>query len=360
MGWPVLLALAAAGLFAGIRLVRAGGDVEALAEIGTRFSEGDPTGTEGYDGQFSLYMARDLNPSRVALHLDRPAYRYQRILLPLLARVVVFGNRDLVGWGLLAIGLIAHGLGTLAVVSLLRHHDRSIGFAATYGLWVGLVVGVATFLHEPLAYALVAGGWAFRIEGRRALGAVLIGLALFAKETTLAFWLAALLADLLAGKSNRGSARMLAAGGAFFAVWQLWLWRTFGEPGLGSGGAQGTPFEWMPFAGLARVGQVDMKVLALYLVIFGPTIVLPAVWALVASVRALVEDARDPNAWGLGVNGALIAFLPFSTFREPLGLLRFASGLVLATLVFAAARNQRRVLAYSLFWCALLVVLVRG
>jgi hypothetical protein len=30
---------------------------------------------------------------------------------------------------------------------------------------------------------------------------------------------------------------------AAFLVWQAWLWRTFGEPGIGSGGAMSTGFE---------------------------------------------------------------------------------------------------------------------
>jgi len=358
--WPALLALAAGAAFAGVRLARAGGDVEALAEIGTRFSEGDPSGSEGYDGQFVLYVAKDLDPATVAPHLDRPAYRYQRILFPLLARLAVFGDPDRAAWALLALGLIAHFLGTFAVASILEQHDRPVGYAVTYGLWVGLVVGVGVFLHEPLAFALVAMGWALRLRGRPVAGSLLLGLALFAKETTLAFWLAALLEDALRGKERRSSAVAIVAGGALFLMWQLWLWRTFGEPGLGSGGAQGTPFEWIPFAGLARVGSVDGRVLALYLVIFGPMILLPVVWGLVTGVRSLLARLSDGDGWALLLNSGLIAFLPFSSFREPLALVRLASGLVLVTLLFAAGRGHRRVLNYSLFWCALLALLASG
>ena len=61
----------------------AGGDPLDLVQIGTMFSEGKQNGTEGYDGQFVYYIARNLNPHQVKDYLDVPAYRYQRILLPL-------------------------------------------------------------------------------------------------------------------------------------------------------------------------------------------------------------------------------------------------------------------------------------
>ena len=63
---------------------------------------------------------------------------------------------------------------------------------------------------------------------------------------------------------------------------------------------------------------------------------------------------------GSGANAALIVVLPFSTFREPLALVRLASGLVLSTLLFGAHANSRRVLNYSLFWSVALVLIVRS
>lgn len=48
----------------GIVISRAGGDPLALAQLGTQFSQGDPQGTEGYDGQFVYYLAEDLTLPR--------------------------------------------------------------------------------------------------------------------------------------------------------------------------------------------------------------------------------------------------------------------------------------------------------
>jgi hypothetical protein len=112
--------------------------------------------------------------------------------------------------------------------------------------------------------------------------------------------------------------------------------------------------------GLIRVGFVDVRVFLLYLVIFGPTMVLPALWAAWTGVRDFVRRVVTADGLALLLNGCLILFLPFSSFREPLAILRLGSGLVLATLAYAAANNQRRILNYAMFWTALLVVLVNG
>jgi hypothetical protein len=58
------------------------------------------------------------------------------------------------------------------------------------------------------------------------------------------------------------------------------------------------------------------------------------------------------------LHALLIIFLPFSTFREPLGVVRIATGMVLSILMVASARKHQRVLNYSLFWIALLVILI--
>ena len=121
-----------------------------------------------------------------------------------------------------------------------------------------------------------------------------------------------------------------------------------------------TPFELIPFMGLARVGQVSLAALGMYLAIFGPTIVFPAIWGAIASLRDILRRTIDSEAWGMLLNATAIALLPFSTFREPLGLVRVASGLVLAVILFAASRGRRRAMNYSLFWIAMLAMLIRS
>jgi hypothetical protein len=238
-------------------------------------------------------------------------------------------------------------------------HGQWEGYALGYGLWVGVVASVGLFLHEALAYGLVALGWLALQRHRPSAGAVALGLSLLAKETTFPFVLAAL---TMPGPSViLARRRRLWIGAALlgFALWQVWLWSAFGEPGIGSGGAMGTPFEVIPLMAFVRIGMVSPQALVLFLVIFGPMVLLPAGWGLWASVRSLRVERLQPEAWALLLNAGLFLFLPFSTAREPLGLVRLATGLVLAVLLFAAAHGLRRILDYSLFWTPMLALLIR-
>jgi hypothetical protein len=222
-----------------------------------------------------------------------------------------------------------------------------------------MVGSVGTDLNEPLAYALIAGAWLARHAKRYRLGAVLLTLSLFAKETSLLFWAAAIIDDGL-HKRWRLSASWMGLGAVLYIFWQIWLYVTFGRLGIGAGGAMATPFEWVPFMGLARIGLASLGALALFLSIFGPTIVFPVIWGATASLRDILRRTSDSETWALLINATAIAFLPFSTFREPLGLVRVASGFILAVVFYAAKRGHRRAQNYSLFWIAMLVMLIRS
>ena len=316
-------------------------------------------GTEGYDGQFTYYLALDPNPSTVEKRLDVPAFRYQRILYPILARLIAVGDESIIPWVLLAINLMAHVIGTWAVTQFLVDHDLWPGYALIYGLWVGLVVGVGLDLCGPMAYALVVTGWLLYHRERYLPAASLIGLALFTKETSLLFWFPLLLSEAL-NKQNLRAISWLSLGGVLFAGWQVWLWGEFGDPGLGSGGAMATPFEWIPFMGLWRIGPISMATLGLYILMFGPTIVLPSVWGVFNSLGALRRSEKQAEIWALLINSLFLVFMPFSTFREPLSILRVAAGLVVAVIIYAVKREDKRVLNYGMFWVPLLVVLLKG
>lgn len=356
--WPALLALAVSSLYTGWRLAQADWDALSLAELPDQAAalSGKPS---GYDGQFAYYIALDPSPEAVAARVDVPSYRYQRILYPSLARFLALADPARIPWSLLAVNVLAHFLGTWALAEALIGYGVWPGYALGYGLWIGLVVGVGTDLTEPCAYALAAAGWLAYRKDKDLVGAALLALGLFAKETIVIFWAAALVSSVVSAAPRR-RIFALASGGIAFVLWQLWLWRTFGSPGIASGGALSTPFEWIPFMGLWRIGTVSLPVLLVFLVIFGPTIVLPTIWGILASARSAWNGVREPEVWGLLLNAAVIPFLPFSTFREPLAIVRVATGLILATLLFAGRYNLRRPLNYSLFWTGLLVILLNG
>jgi hypothetical protein len=360
-GWlrPALLVAVLLVAYLALILSQHAFDPLALAELSGGFVNGRPvTPVEGYDGQFAYWLAIDPSPAAAGTHFDVPAYRYQRLLYPLLARLLALGQPALVPWTLLLINVVAQVAGTWAVEAWLAVRGVSRWYALTYGLWVGLVAGVRLDLTEPLSYALTALALLALDRKRPWLAALCLALAMLTKETAVVFWAALVLSAVLA-KDRRALAGWLASLIPLVMV-QAWLWFSFGTIGLTSGGYLATPFEWLPYMGLWRVATVSLPALILLGAISIPIAVLPSVWGIVAAVRRVWQRDWSPVVLALGANAALIAVLPFSTFREPLALVRLASGLVLCTVLFGAQSRSQRVLRYSLFWVAALVLIVRG
>lgn len=347
-----------AALYVSWRLSAVDWDPVGIFELGSQYTQGDPQGSEGYDGQFTYFIAVEPDPAAVAPRLDVPAYRYQRILLPLLGRLLALGRLDWIPWALIVVNLAGHWIGTRATAGLLASRGVSAWFAVGYGLWVGLVAPVGIGLAEPLTYGLTALGLLAWVAHRRpVLGVALIGLAGLAKEPALLF-LVALLAAEISGRRRREVLAAIAGVAGAHLLWQLWLLATFGTLGIGSGGALATGFELIPFMGLLRIGEVNLAALALFVLVFGPSVVLPTVWGVWNAMRDWRRGERGVEVYAVLVNGLAVMVLPFSTFREPLGLVRFADGLVLSLLLYVAARGLQRPLRYSLLWAAWLALLL--
>lgn len=351
--WMAVLLIGLA--YAGVTLARFDGDPLAFALVGTRYSEGDPEGTPGYDGQFAYFIARD--PLGGWRHCDVPAYRYQRILYPLLAWALALGRPAGVGWTLVVVNLMALVGGAWATERLLAAHGISPWYALSYGLYGGLLAGLRLDLSEPLAIGLVQGALLAWEAHRRALAGGLLALATLTKETTLVA-AAGLLLHLALTHRWRQALELGLTVGVPFALWQGALWAWLGQPGVGSGGAMATPFEPLPFGGLWRVATVSQPAFWLLLAIEGPLFVLPIVWALVASARDLIRRRYHPWVGVLLTQAAALLFLPFSTWREPLAMARLAAGLVAATVLYGGLRRSKRVLRWSLGWLATLALVM--
>lgn len=337
---PTLCVVILAAGYLGWILFRAGGDPLVFAFLGTRFSAGDPSGTEGYDGQFNYYIACDPDPQSVAPHLDVPAYRYQHILYPLFARGLALGIPEAIPWTLLGINLVCLGAITFLAGELLVQREASRWGALFIGLWAGLIGAVRLDLSEPLALLLmilalwVAGPG---LDRKIVPAALLLALAMLTKETLVPF-IVGWFAWLILQRQFR-NAVILSSSVLPYAVLQIWLATVFGVPGLGSGGAGATSFEWIPFAGLIRVAEKSLPALAAMSIVYLPGLLFPAVFGLAAPLVDLLKRRANPEGLLLLANALMIAFAPFSTFREPLGILRLACGLILCMWLYAAVKK---------------------
>ncbi|HEX2907478.1 MAG TPA: hypothetical protein VHO69_11490 [Phototrophicaceae bacterium] len=326
------------------------GDPLALVTLGTRFSDHDPTGSEGYDGQFVYYIARD--PATAASIIDVPAYRFQRILLPILGRLLALGQEALLPWTLLVVNLVSLAVGAALLEHLLTTLKISRWYALTYGLTIGIFGAVRLTLPEPLAYALVIGGIVLARRDRWLPSAALFALAAIARETTLLFPFGYGL-YLLSRRQIKIAFSFALISLLPFAVWQIVLYQHFGTFGIGSGGALATPFEIIPFAGIARIltdapPEARFGLLAIFSAVLIPFVLVPTLWAL-------WRGWRDWPHWSaynfvLFTNAFVMPFVPFSTYREPLAILRFIVGLQIALILYAAEKHQPRALRNSTIW----------
>jgi hypothetical protein len=331
-----------------------------LVTIGTQFSEGIAEGTEGYDGQFVYYIARD--PSTADQFLDVPAYRFQRILLPALGMVLSFGQPVLIPWVLLIINLIALAVGTALLEYLLVQHHVSRWYVLGYGLTLGTFGAVRLSLPEPLAYGLVIGAILLANRERWLWSAALLALAALTKETALIF-VAGYGLYLLAQRRWRILVAFGAIAGLPFVAWQGILYARLGAFGVGSGGAMATSFEMVPFGGVIRIvtespPEIRLQILLIFAIILVPFVIVPTLWGLRQCWRDFRQNKVTLYTYLLFASTAVMLFVPFSTYREPQGILRFIVGLQIAVILYAAERRNIRVLRNSTIWVVTLLFLV--
>jgi hypothetical protein len=333
-----------------------GGNPLVLATLGTRFTKGDPNGSEGYDGQFTYYIARD--PQNGWEYCDIPAYRYQRILYPIMGRVVALGHKEFLPYTLALISIAALAAGTWFTEQILQQYRMSRWYALTYGLYAGQLMSARLLLSEPLAHALCQAALLTAERERWHWAILLFALAVLTKETILIF-VGGYLLFLLVKKHWRRFAELSVGVGLPFLGWQVVLWLWLGRPGLGSGGAGSTGWEILPFRGLWSVGAIDLRVLALLSLVMVPLAVVPVLLSLWATGRDLFQGRWHPFTTVLLANSVAIMFLPQSTFREPLAMLRLTIGLMISTILYGAAKRSKRILNYTWFWLASLVFLTK-
>ena len=340
------------GGYLALTLAANSGDPMTFVIVGTRFDPGLPDGSMGYDGQFAYQIARD--PLSGWQRLDSPAYRYQRILYPALARLFAFGQSDWLPWSLMLVNFIALILGVIVFERLMITNGFSPWYALVYGLNVGMVMAVRLDLTEPLAYLLAGLGALLAARERWWLSSLCFALAVLAKEVTLLLAVGYILHLLTVTPRWRG---MLWAFLTFlpFAAWQLVIRLWLGEWGFGSGGALSSSFELIPLRGWWVMATYDMASFAAMSLLVLPLAILPALVGLALAIRELWRRSWQPATWALLLTAGMVLFLPTSNILDPLGLSRFLIGLIVAFLLFGAQHNSQRVLLYTQLWVFTLI-----
>jgi hypothetical protein len=282
----------------------------------------------GYDGQFYFVIAQDpfLRNPQIAPSLDN-SLRYRRILYPLLAWIVTFGQRAWLPWALVLINVAA---GTAAIAALAegaRRRGRSPWLALTVALYPGLWMPILMDLTEPLQIALLA--WAIVLDG----SAALLLLSALAKETTAAVQVIELVRRAWARQWARAARHAVAL--ALLAGWALLVWKTVHAHESTLGGHLLDP----PGAPLIALASAPG---------WGRLLVATAVGICVLAILRLVW-ARDPAAWAGAVYAAVGLAAGIDTWADPLAYFRvIGGGVMLVFLSWTAARDRAGAAAMGL------------
>jgi hypothetical protein len=329
---PGLLALLVCCVIVGVVYFTHGRDPLAFALIGARFASGDPAGVKGYDGQFAYYIAAD--PVGALARLDNPAYRYQRILYPMLARLLSLGHPAIVPWALVLINVISLSLSAELLGRMLGRRNLSPYLALLLPLWLGQVFALRADLNEPLCYLLVVVTlWLYERE-RHTLSAGALAASALAKEVGLLF-LPSIVLVMALQKRWRLAFRYSLIVCTPYVLLQVLLRGWIGRSGLAGAGGR---FERIPFLGFTFSEPLAARFFLVLLV------AVPVSGLLALAVRQILQTPRSVYGWALLTNCLFVVFLPRRTTIDVLAVFRVTTGVIVAALPFCAAHGWRRAL----------------
>lgn len=251
----------------------------------------------GHDGRFFFAQANDpllLEPQRHAVVLDRPIYRAQRMLYPLLAGGFGLFPPSWVVWGMILVNVLALGLGSWATARYAELMGGSpwwgLAFVGNVGMLSEVMIGGA----GVVGFALAMWGLVALREGKRGRAVGAITLAVLSREVYL---IVAAGAAIWTWRRHRKSAIGLAVVPVIVAAsWALYVrWRLSGIP---VDPAEVREIGW-PLIGLIRAAASWLH---------DPVDLMVGAAVVVLLVAATIRTLRDPSL----LNLATVGFVPLA------------------------------------------------
>lgn len=152
----------------------------------------------GHDGRFFFVQAHDpfvLAPETNASVLDRPLYRSQRMLYPLLTGGFGLFDSETIVWSMIVVNVLAMGAGTWATAAVAKKMGLSAWWGLAFTINPGFISEVNISGAGVVAAAAAFGALVFILSGRPWVGVVLLTLAALSREAMLiaalgtAWWL---------------------------------------------------------------------------------------------------------------------------------------------------------------------------
>ncbi len=148
------------------------------------------TGGQGHDGKYFFLQALDplyLSPDEHAVYLDRPRYRAQRMLYPLVAGVGGLVSPEAVLWSMAFINVAALALGTLGTARLAQRLGGSAWLGLAFTLNPGIFFEFIVSGAGIVAFACAVWGTLAIIDARTRSAIVWFVAAVLAREVMLLY-----------------------------------------------------------------------------------------------------------------------------------------------------------------------------
>jgi len=266
----------------------------------------------GHDGKYFFAQANDpwyLQPEQHAAVLDRPIYRGQRMLFPMIAGGFGFFPPRVVVWSMLVTNLLALGIGAMLAARLASLLNAPAWLGLAVPMNIGLLYEMVIGGSGVVAYTCCLGALYALGADRTTLASVLFAAAALSREVMLAFALGVFVLYLY---RQRALWRIVLVPLVAMGIWYLYLrFRLAGVSGVGGGLQAFAP----PFVGLWQAIESWVREpaqLAVSLLIL----------VIVVTFTILALRTRLPIAWGALPFVILATVLSVHVWREPFDLSR--------------------------------------
>ena len=303
----------------------------------------------GYDGRFAYALALEPVGADEGEVLDKPAYRYMRIVYPIAARILGLGIPELIPWSLLALNILVAGATAWLLADLAGVRAGAVWVVLILLLSLNYLIGIRLDLNEPLATLLSISGLWFHKRRRLALAAAAFALAGLTKEVFLTFPMAVAIYEIT--RRNFKVAAILLVGSTLpYLAWSAAITQWIGT----------SPFSYslskpslVLFAGIRRLQPIEAQIIVTIWAI-GPAIVA----ALAVAWKSVREWPQRPSlmAWLILVNVALLVTLPVESWADPLAILRLALGALVAGLLWLSQVKPRLLPYVAAIWIPSLLI----
>lgn len=336
-----LLALVLAIVIHGLMLMEAGGDTFVFAALGeedtvTTAHIMDVVGDDsvlarrnlGHDGKF--FVVQSWDPFYITLdhyeHLDRPVYRGQRMLFPVIIGLGGLAPVSMVPALIALTNILAMTFGTLGTAKLCTRFGKNPIFGLAFLFNVGILSEISIGGAGIVAFALAVWG-ALALEERRVgRAAGLFMLSALTREVMLLFVAGAALLQLF--RTRRLPFLLAAPSGLAVAGWGVYLRLRLES---GSGIDEVREIGW-PLVGAAEAA-VQWPSDGLGTVLFMSVVLAALPWLV---YRAAVD--RNAFTWGAAGFILLAAVLTVFVWREPFDITRGIIPVFTALAVSASPR----------------------